>query len=945
MPKMKLDGPALHSLLDHVPEAFLHLSTLQRHAHAISRRAIETLLSEGVARDGEYLYQPSRLSVEDLRLMRAWARPEYPPVGAEGLPVGPTIAERRANTEVLVPQLSVEAAALKQEMAGPILYLTPQQATDSGRDEAVRELAVLGLLDESGGAWFDPLRFGSATVRELLRRDRLQMEAERLGAALAEREGATMSQDDAMRLLGEDTYKELIGLGRFSRFSVAVRTPPYNMTWVRLRDADFRAAQLAAQMATQIPDSAWAALLPQAGNQRRPGARPAKTARGQLIAHTFTAAAAAKRLGLHVDTIEDAAQAGLLQQITDPEGVVRFPANDVERVLKDEKHLDLICALEAVDVRALALVLGVEVSDLQHNLRRAHLPTREVTWGQVLGRWGLPERLPPFKEVLREKLRERKAQREALEQARRLEAELERQRRATLRERLVASFPSWRHEGRVDQRLVLHIGPPNSGKTHHALNALAAVTSGWYLAPLRLLAFEVFERLNQRGVRCNLLTGEEFIPIDGATITAATIEMFNPQRSGDCVVIDEAQMLADPDRGWAWTRALMEAQSKSIHVLAPPSGRMLIERLARAADIPLTIQRHERLAEIKVAEEPWSVRRLPERTILVAFSRQAALRLKNDLERHNRSVSIVYGNLPPEVRRKQADRFARGETEICVATDAVGMGLNLPADFVCFFEVQKFDGRQLRTLTPAEVQQIGGRAGRFGLSQAGEVGATTHRDLRIIRQQFAAPVPPLARARVAPTVEDLELIPGPLSQRLREWAALRSIPEDLRGALEVADMSERIELAEMLTDREVDLLGLGVALQLVNAPTRMSSRDYWYECAQAVLANRILPTPPSLNPANGHVDLDDLELLISLADIYLWLSQRNEFRDYAPEGEEVRLLRSVWSDAIDSALVSHLDDEEMNEHNEADSAKPMKRRHRRRRGGGGRNRGSRQSRG
>jgi ATP-dependent RNA helicase SUPV3L1/SUV3 len=410
--------------------------------------------------------------------------------------------------------------------------------------------------------------------------------------------------------------------------------------------------------------------------------------------------------------------------------------------------------------------------------------------------------------------------------------------------------------------------------------------------------------------------------------------MFNPQRSGACVVIDEAQMLADADRGWAWTRALMEAQSTAIHVLAPPSGRALIERLARAAELDLTLQRHERLAEIKVADEPWSVRRLPPRTILVAFSRHAALRLKTTLERSNRTVSIVYGNLPPEVRRRQADRFAHGETEICVATDAVGMGLNLPADYVCFYEVQKFDGRQLRTLTAAEVQQIGGRAGRFGLSQAGEVGATSHRDLRVVRQLFAAPVPPLAKARVAPTVEDLEMIPGPLSQRLREWAALRSIPEDLRGAIEVADMSERIELAEMLTDREVEVLGLDAALQLVNAPTRMSSRDYWYECAQAVLANRMLPTPPPLNPAREENALDKLELLISLADIYLWLSQRSQFRAYAPEAEEVRLLRAVWSDAIDSALVTHLDDEQPDgdaTENGAGPA-PRKRRRSRRRG-------------
>jgi hypothetical protein len=909
MARLKLDYELLHALLERIPEGFIHISSLQRHAQGISRKAIEALSGDDVARDGELMYQPSRLDSATLQDLRAWARPELPLVDTDGHPTGVPIREAQAHRHAQLdtaPEPEQRLAALLDDQT----VISPDQIARDGLRLAADRLLAAGMAAEIDGYLYDPLRFGAASIRERLRRDRLEDEAHEFARILSERPGATMAQDEAIRLLGENTYKELIAFGGFSRFSVTMRTPPYSMTWVRLRDADFRAAQETAQEAVRIPDSAWTALLAQAGDQVRPGARKPKTARGELLARTYTTAGAAKRLDLHADTVEDAVETGQLTAILDPEGVMRFAVAEIERLLRDEAHYDQIAALEAVDVRALALVLGIETSVLQHHLRRAHLPTREVTWGQVRNRWGLPERLPPFKEILRDKLRTRKAERDAAETLRRQTAELERQRRADLRERLVASFPAWRHGGRAGQKLILHIGPPNSGKTHHALNALAAAGSGWYLAPLRLLAFEVFERLNQRGVRCNLLTGEEFIPVEGATITAATIEMFNPQRSGACVVIDEAQMLADADRGWAWTRALMEAQASAIHVLAPPSGRALIERLARAAELDLTLQRHERLAEIKVADDPWSVRRLPPRTILVAFSRHAALRLKTTLERSNRTVSIVYGNLPPEVRRRQADRFAHGETEICVATDAVGMGLNLPADYVCFYEVQKFDGRQVRTLTAAEVQQIGGRAGRFGLSQAGEVGATSHRDLRVVRQLFSAPVAPLAKARVAPTVEDLEMIPGPLSQRLREWAALRSIPEDLRGAIEVADMSERIELAEMLTDREVEVLGLDAALQLVNAPTRMSSRDYWYECAQAVLANRMLPTPPPLNPAREENALDKLELLISLADIYLWLSQRSQFRAYAPEAEEVRLLRAVWSDAIDSALVTHLDDEQ-----------------------------------
>jgi hypothetical protein len=154
----------------------------------------------------------------------------------------------------------------------------------------------------------------------------------------------------------------------------------------------------------------------------------------------------------------------------------------------------------------------------------------------------------------------------------------------------------------------------------------------------------------------------------------------------------------------------------------------------------------------------------------------------------------------------------------------------------------------------------------------------------------------------------------------------------LRSALEVADMGERIELAAMLTDREVDLLGLGSALQLVNAPTRMSSRDYWYDCAQSILANETLPIPPAISPVDSDLPLDKLELLISLADIYLWLSQRNEFRAYAPDADEVRLMRSMWSDAIDTVLVTHLDEDEPTD--PTAPATPAKRRRRRSRSRG-----------
>ena len=449
--------------------------------------------------------------------------------------------------------------------------------------------------------------------------------------------------------------------------------------------------------------------------------------------------------------------------------------------------------------------------------------------------------------------------------------------------------------------------PPNSGKTHDSLNTLIEAGSGWYLAPLRLLAYEIYDRLNAQGVLCNLVTGEERIEVQGASITAATIEMFNPNHSGRCIIIDEAQMLANADRGWAWTRALMEAKTPEIHVISSSTACRLIEKLAEAAAISLSVIEHERLTPIEVAPRAWSLNKLPPQTILVAFSRRMVLQLKQELQDKGRKVSVVYGALPPEVRRRQADRFANRETEICVATDAVGMGLNLPADNVCFYEITKYDGRDTRYLKPSEVQQIGGRAGRFGLSQAGLVSVIEREDYSRLRQLFYAKQEILEFARVAPTLEDIKLLPGSLHERLKKWAMLDSIPEHLKGIIKTADLNEPIELSGMLRDREVEELGLSAAMKIINAPTRLESRPYWRECVTAILSRATMPLPPRPpKQIRDDVDLQGTEASIGCADIYLWLSQRREFQFSGPDAKTVREVRRDWAANIDHALLRQI---------------------------------------
>ena len=909
----KITPEFIEAILKRVPEGFIHRSTLDNGLRTSNKNL--TKQASRVGRERDYYFDAPRITREQVRALAGWSRPAFPALDADETLADPPISE----------QLDARSRTLAEWGDDPALRVMAQFDTSPGYIKrgdnafdasAIQRLLGADLLREDRGYIYDPLRLSRSTIDELLRRETVAPQYLELVELLRSKPGSTMPEAELAERFGIDQFRDLLGWGDFVEYSVPLNIKPYKQLWVRLASADADEALTVAQEAVRIRDEAWQESLEETGDFARPGAKEGSTRRSQVIARSYLLSAAAKRLGVHEDTLQEAIEAGVVPAFVDPEEKTRLPADEVEAAFHDPEYAEQIAAFETLKTREIALVLGVSFSTIRSRLQKQGLNRRRPQWGDVRGRWRLPDTLREFKALLREKLIERRSEplapaetrgrgQRALTQA---QIEEERERRRELRKRLLASFPTWQHEGRAQQRIFLHVGPTNSGKTHDALVALADAGSGWYLAPLRLLAFEVFDRLNERGVRCNLLTGEEYIPIPGAAITAATVEMFNSNDSGRCVVIDEAHMLADPDRGWAWTRAFMEAQAPEIRVISPPFARDLIEQMSNAAGLPITVVEHQRLTPIRVAERFWTLNDLPSKTILVAFSRQSVLQLKTELERMKRSVSVVYGNLPPEVRRKQAERFATGQTDICVATDAVGMGLNLPADHVCFYEAAKFDGRQSRVLYPNEVQQIGGRAGRYGYSEYGEVGAMNKQDLRLIRQLFNTPPEPLTHAHVAPTVDDLEMIPGSLAERLLQWSMLQSIPEALRRSVRTADLTERIELAAMLTDREVAQLGLAAAMRLINAPTRTNTRSYWYECAQSILARQPMTLPP-LPPAEivNSYNLEAAEISVACADIYLWLSRRPEFERYAPDAPEVRLQRGEWSQEIDGALLRRLD--------------------------------------
>ena len=915
MPRLNPTPQLIADIVARIPEGFIRKSTLEKRVRMPGSKQNPPLQFDDipVARADNIFYDTARLTLEQVQAARDWCRPMLPQMTKQGDLLEAPIMQRLAERDVLL-EADPEAAEVVQRLAELKGHAEPHQLI---RGEGTRELALQRLLDAGAlvqhrGMIFDPLHLGPATRDEVARLRQIAPIRDAIIGHLQTLPGGVAQLEDLNRLFGEDVVPEALGLGGLVRFSVPVKIRPYKSVWIRLEETPADVAQRLAADAVRIADEAWEESVALSGSGVRPDARDGNTRRMRVLARTYTPKTAARRLGVGLRAFEQALADSILPSFVDPEEQVRIPAEEVEAAVGDIEYLERITAYERLTAREIALVSGVNYATARRRLMRAQISRTEPTWGEVRGRWKLPDTFADFRTLYRERLEEQRearlAEQIAVREQARLQKEAEARERETLRARLVAAFPTWQHAGRADQRILLHVGPPNSGKTHDALDALVAAGSGWYLAPLRLLAFEVFDRLNQRGVPCSLLTGEEYIPVADAQFVAATIEMLNPMESGSCVVIDEAQMFADADRGWAWTRALMENEAPEIHVIGPPTVQGLTERLARTAAIPLQVIEHQRLTPIRVADKPFKLESLPPSTILVAFSRAMVLQLMTELEGMGRRVSVVYGNLPPEVRRKQADRFAVGETEICIATDAVGMGLNLPADYVCFYEVEKYDGRDVRPLLSSEIHQIGGRAGRFGLSQIGEISAMNQRDLDYVREMFDARPRTLTHAYVAPSVADLEMIPGSLADKLVQWSLMESIPDDLRGALKTADLTERIELSRMLSDREIDQLGLEAAVKLTNAPTRQSSRAYWRSCAYAILAGRYMPPPPEPPERIATAEaLESTERSIACADIYLWLSRRPEFGEAAPAAGQVRAMRHAWSMRIDDALLHRLD--------------------------------------
>lgn len=319
------------------------------------------------------------------------------------------------------------------------------------------------------------------------------------------------------------------------------------------------------------------------------------------------------------------------------------------------------------------------------------------------------------------------------------------------------------------RHFIFHIGPTNSGKTFQALERLKEAACGVYLGPLRLLALEVYERMNEMGVPCTMRTGQECIEEENSRVTASTIEMADFDENYDIAVIDEAQLVADTDRGHSWTKAVLGLRAEEIHICMSPAAEQVICHLVGLCGDDYEVRRYERKTELICEDRPFvfpdDVR---EGDALIAFSKKSVLDVAGRLEEAGVSSSVIYGSLPPEIRRRQTRLFNRGKTKVAVATDAIGMGLNLPVRRIVFLQADKFDGISRRPLRTPEIKQIAGRAGRYGIYDKGYVSAMGEQELEYIRERFEAPEEPLTQVNLGfPQV--LLDINAPLDELMKIW--------------------------------------------------------------------------------------------------------------------------------------------------------------------------------
>lgn len=434
----------------------------------------------------------------------------------------------------------------------------------------------------------------------------------------------------------------------------------------------------------------------------------------------------------------------------------------------------------------------------------------------------------------------------------------------------------------MNRRFVLHVGPTNSGKTFQALERLKEARKGIYLGPLRLLALEVYEKMKEYDIACTMLTGQECIAEPNSRVTSSTVEMADFHEVYDVAVIDEAQMIEDSERGHCWTKAILGIQASEIHVCMSPAAENVVKHLIQLCGDQAETHYYKRKTALICEKEafcfPEDVR---EGDALVVFSKKSVLDVAGRLEEQGIGASVIYGSLPPEIRRRQMRMFASGQTKVVVATDAIGMGLNLPVRRIVFIQTEKFDGISRRGLNIQEIKQIAGRAGRYGIYNTGYINAMGEKALEYIRERFEAEEGILDTVSLGfpQVLLDLE---EPLDVILQVWHS-----QEAQKPFEKISIDELLCLYGFAKRYENQIMGFedkSILYRMISCPIDIKDRSLvkqWLRyCmdypADSSLEHPKLDTSGKGNKGNRKTGIQNYETYYKKLDLYYQFSHRFE---------------------------------------------------------------------
>lgn len=451
------------------------------------------------------------------------------------------------------------------------------------------------------------------------------------------------------------------------------------------------------------------------------------------------------------------------------------------------------------------------------------------------------------------------------------------------------------------EKYIIHVGPTSSGKTHNAIEAIKK-SNGWcaFLSPLRLLAWEVYEKLVDTDNSCNLITGEDYI-INGSNIVSSTIEMMDTTKHYDVVVIDETFMIGDKFRGKAWTKALFNISANEIHLICNNECLDMMIKLLTSTGKKYEINRYERKIPLEFSKLPTTLDKLKPKTLVVVFSRKSVVRLTNILKDNGYNVSLLYGNLPPEVKKSQIQKFITGENNVCVTTDVIGMGLNVPCDYVCFDQIEKFDGEEIRFLTSIEVRQIGGRSGRYGLSDKGVITATNGYMLDYLKNIYPQDYK-IRKGYFGIEEWMIDHLQGKtMKDKLIFFSKLDFIPKEINKIIKKQSIDNLIEILSI--NKKIDKLDYNLIWRLINLPvSNINSQYFYYMIDQIVVGELIEPPKNIIESIICNEDLVSAEELCKEYELYLY-STKGELSDYfVLEKDLIFVLKEQLIELIDDYI-------------------------------------------